>query len=170
LADLYKATGQPDWLGLARESMQIAEIASDFLFRTLRAGKVGWAAAVPFTLTGDSHFRDMGIRVGDNILSCQTQTGTWMPSGMSSNDATAEMVVWLDEIHQARSPLNNQRKAVWEIPPPSFLPSFLLLLPRNAESRALLLPSRPDPLQYCLISRIVRSGPTGPSHMSQSRW
>jgi len=101
LANLYKATGQSDWLGLAREYMQIAEIASDFLFRTLRAGKVGWAAAVLFTLTGESRFKDMAIRVGGNILDCQTPSGTWVPSVMSANDATAEMVVWLDEIHQA---------------------------------------------------------------------
>jgi len=101
LANLYKATGRSDWLSLAREYMQIAEIASDFLYRTLRAGKVGWAAALLFTLTGESRFKDMAIRVGSNILDCQRPNGAWIPSGMSSNDATAEMVVWLDEIHQA---------------------------------------------------------------------
>jgi len=101
LANLYKATGRSDWLNLAREYMRLAEIASDFLFRTLRAGKVGWAAAVLFTLTGDSRFKDMAIRVGSNILDSQTPGGNWVPGGMSSNDATAEMVIWLDEIHQA---------------------------------------------------------------------
>lgn len=101
LANLYKATGQRDWLSLAAEYMHIAEIASDYLFHTLRAGKVGWAAAVLFTLTGETRFRDLAVRVGNNLLDCQTPEGNWILGGMSSNDATAEMVIWLDEIHQA---------------------------------------------------------------------
>jgi len=101
LANLYKATGESNWLNLAREYMRLAEVASDFLFRTLRAGKVGWAAAVLYTLTGDSRFRDLAVRVGDNLLDSQTPEGAWVPGFMSSEDATAEMVVWLDEIHQA---------------------------------------------------------------------
>jgi hypothetical protein len=101
LANLYKATGQPDWLNLAKEYMQIAEIASDFLYHTLRAGKVGWAAAILLTLTGETRYRDIAIRVGDNLLSSQMSAGNWTLGGMSSNDATAEMVIWLDEIHQA---------------------------------------------------------------------
>ena len=81
--------------------MVLAEIASDYLFRTLRAGEVGWAAASLFTLTNKSKYRDIAIRVGDNLLEAQSPDGSWQPSYMSWNDATAEMVVWLDEIHQA---------------------------------------------------------------------
>ena len=101
LANLYKATGQFEWLSLAKEYMRLGEIAGDFLFRTLRAGKVGWAAALLFTLTGESHFRDIATRVGGNLLEFQNSDGAWTAGFMSSNDATAEMVVWLDEIHQA---------------------------------------------------------------------
>ena len=103
LARLYQATGEEEWLDLAREYMRFAEGANDYLFELLRAGKVGWAASVLYTLTGEAKYRDMAIRVGDNLIDAQSEQGHWAATGddMASNDATAEMVVWLDEIYQA---------------------------------------------------------------------
>ena len=103
LARLYQATGEEQWLDLAKKFMVFAEGANDYLFRLLRAGKVGWAASVLYTLTGESKYHDMAVRVGDNIIDSQSDDGSWSATGlnMPSNDATAEMVVWLDEIYQA---------------------------------------------------------------------
>jgi hypothetical protein len=101
LAQLYKATGERQWLDLAKNYMRQAESASDFLLRTLRAGKVGWAASVLYTLTGESRYRDLAIRVGDNIIAAQDSGGGWNPEAVHTMDVTAEMVAWLDEIHQA---------------------------------------------------------------------
>jgi len=100
LAGLYKATAEPEWLDLSREYMRITEGASDAQFRSLRAGKVGWAAAQLFTLTGESRYRDMALRVGDNLIATQGPDGAWATGLLSANDATAEMTVWLDEIYQ----------------------------------------------------------------------
>ena len=102
LAKLYQATGEEEWLELAKEYMRFAEGAGDYLFKLLRAGKVGWAASVLYTLTGERKYRDMAVRVGDNLIEAQSEDGSWaMPElEMSRNDATAEMVVWLDEIYQ----------------------------------------------------------------------
>jgi len=40
---------------------------------------------------------------GDNLLEQQAEAGYWCSGGETepSVDATAELVVWLDEIHQA---------------------------------------------------------------------
>ena len=83
--------------------MCLAEGASDYLFRLLRAGKVGWAASVLYTLTGESKYREMATRVGDNLISTQAVEGYWSLPGFRvlNNDITAEMVIWLDEIYQA---------------------------------------------------------------------
>ena len=83
--------------------MRFAETATDHLFWLLRAGKVGWAASVLYGLTGEQTYRDMAVKVGDNIVAQQVDDGSWLSVGSDgpSNDATAEMVVWLDEIHQA---------------------------------------------------------------------
>jgi hypothetical protein len=103
LARLYQATGEEEWLVLAREYMRFADGASDYLWRLLRAGKVGWCAAVLYTLTGEGKYKDMALRVGDNLVATQSDEGYWSMTGSDgpSNDATAEMVVWLDEIYQA---------------------------------------------------------------------
>ncbi len=101
LANLYKATGRDEWLELARDYMRLAELASDFNFRSLRAGKVAWAASNLYTLTGERKYAELAARVGDNLLASQSEEGAWRFGRMNSNDATAEMVVWLDEVHQA---------------------------------------------------------------------
>ncbi|HIG16207.1 MAG TPA: hypothetical protein EYQ31_02315 [Candidatus Handelsmanbacteria bacterium] len=106
LARLYQATGEDQWLGLARQYLRFAEHVGAYHFRLLRAGKVGWAAAVLYTLTGEAKYRNMAIRVGDELIAQQTAEGYWNwpaedGSLEANNDITAEMVVWLDEIHQA---------------------------------------------------------------------
>jgi len=103
LARLHQATGDARWLDLAREYMRFADGASDFPFGLLRAGKVAWAASVLYTLTGERKYRDMAVRIGDNIIAAQADEGYWCSVGETtpSNDTTAEMVVWLDEVHQA---------------------------------------------------------------------
>jgi hypothetical protein len=103
LANLYKTTGESEWLDLSMEYMRFAEGANDYLFKLGRAGKVGWAASVLYTLTGEQKYKDMAVRVGDNLIAAQSEDG-WWPSTLKtvpSNDATAELVVWLDEINQA---------------------------------------------------------------------
>lgn len=101
LCRLYQATGETEWLDLARDYMRFAEGAGDYLFHLLRAGKVGWAASLLYTLTGESKYRAMAVRVGDNLIKAQTQDGSWGPGEKVQNDFTAEMVIWLDEIDQA---------------------------------------------------------------------
>jgi hypothetical protein len=106
LARLYQCTGDSQWLALAREYLRFAEHVGEYHFQLLRAGKIGWAASVLYTLTGEATYRDMAIRVGDQLVDQQTPEGYWnWPAADGTlepnNDITAEMVVWLDEIHQA---------------------------------------------------------------------
>ena len=106
LARLYQSTGEEEWLALAMEYMRFAEGASDYLFRMpgLRQGKVGWAASVLYTLTGERKYRDMAIRVGDSLIRLQSDEGYWWglsPEREPGNTLTAEMVIWLDEVYQS---------------------------------------------------------------------
>jgi hypothetical protein len=50
LARLFQATGETEWLLLAKEYMRFVDGANDYLFGLVRAGKVGWAASVLHTL------------------------------------------------------------------------------------------------------------------------
>ncbi len=103
LARLYQATGEEQWLALAKEYMRFAEGASDYLFRIVRAGKVGWASSVLYPLTGEQKYRDMAIRIGDNLIALQSEQGFWSTVGGTEPDnaSTAERVVWMDETYQA---------------------------------------------------------------------
>ncbi len=104
LARLYQSTGETRWLDLAKQYILFAETATDNLYWLLRAGKVMWASSILWTLTRDTKYRDMAIKVGNNVVAQQHADGWWAAvgeEGTPSNDATAEMVVWLDEVYQA---------------------------------------------------------------------
>jgi len=103
LARLFQATGEMQWLDLAKAYLHFAEGANDYLFRLLRAGKVGWAASILYTLTGEKKYQQMAVRVGHNLIAAQSRKGYWTALGgkKPSGNLTAEMVIWLDEIHQA---------------------------------------------------------------------
>ena len=103
LARLYQATGDAQWLDLAKEYMRFAEGANDFLFHIVRAGKVGWAASLLYTLSGESRWREMAVRIGNNLVDLQFPAGFWSSVGgdQPGIDSTAERVAWMDEIYQA---------------------------------------------------------------------
>ncbi len=104
LCGLHQATGERGWLQLAKEYMRFASGMSDFLWKLLRAGKVGWAASLLYTLSGDEQYARMARRVGDALICSQSDDGSWQQFGIdAANDITAEMVLWLDEIQQAIS-------------------------------------------------------------------
>jgi hypothetical protein len=103
LARLYQATGEKEWIDLARQYMQFPEGSNDYLFRLLQAGKVSWAASILYTLTGEEKYKEMAIRIGDNLIAAQSKKGYWnaVNAKRPNINITAEMVIWLDEIHQA---------------------------------------------------------------------
>lgn len=101
LSMLYLASGERQWLALARQYMRFAELATPHLLTLLRAGKVAWAASLLYTVTAEPVYRNLATTIGDNIIAQQHEDGCWGMAGMSSNDATAEMVYWMDQVHQA---------------------------------------------------------------------
>ena len=105
LARLFQATGETEWLDLAKGYMRFVEGADDYLFHLVRAGKVGWAASLLYTLTGELKYKGIAARIGDNLMALQSRSGYWTApeQHQPSNEVTAEMVIWLDEIDQVVS-------------------------------------------------------------------
>ncbi len=103
LVSLYMTTEENQWLELAMEYIRFAEIANDYLFKLLAAGKVGWAASLLYKHTRENKYKEMAIRIGDNIIAAQSKKGYWNfpDTNKPDNGITAEMVVWMDVIHQA---------------------------------------------------------------------
>ena len=100
LARLYLATGKPKWLDLAMNFPSMVDDAPDYLFRSLRAGKDSWAASNLYTVTGLEKYRDITIKVANNLVDRQTEKGSW-DSVIGENDATAELTYCLDQIYQS---------------------------------------------------------------------
>jgi len=100
LSRLYLHTNEKKWLELAKRYMLIAEKSSDYLWHTLRAGKVAWGNSLLYRITKEKKYYDMAIRAGKNIISQQTKLGYWGMEEMSRIDVTAELVYWLDEVYQ----------------------------------------------------------------------
>ena len=100
LTRLYLATGKQKWLDLAMNFLSMVDDAPDYLFRSLRAGKVSWATSNLYTVTGLEKYRDITIKVANNLVDQQTEKGSW-DSVIGENDATAELTYWLDQIYQS---------------------------------------------------------------------
>lgn len=106
LASLHKATGEANWLELAKQYLRQAEIANEYFLSSPRAGKVAWGASLLYTLTGEEKYRQLAMRVGDLLMASQSPDGHWEMFGdpQFTIDLTAELGVWLDEVHQAVGP------------------------------------------------------------------
>tara|TARA_A100001037_G_scaffold306712_1_gene354461 strand:- start:70616 stop:71662 length:1047 start_codon:yes stop_codon:yes gene_type:complete len=108
LALLYLATRDIRWLTLSKKYMLLAETASDFLYSTLRAGKTGWAAALLFSISKEEKYFKIAYKIADNIIKLQSGNGSWIDpnkiSDMHSINLTAEMVIWLNQIHRYIKP------------------------------------------------------------------
>ncbi len=103
LARLHLATGDASWSALGRQYLQIALHVLDEMYETAQVGKVGWGAALIYQTTGDEEMRRLAERVGEALLSQQTETGGWDNTGGYVNEAirtevTCEFVVLLDEM------------------------------------------------------------------------
>ena len=103
LASIYMATNDRKWLDLSIKYMDFVDNASDFLFDLPRSGKVGWAASLLYTITGDNKYKKIALRVGDILIGLQSDLGYWtdMNSSDPNNDVTAELTYWLNEIHKS---------------------------------------------------------------------
>ena len=89
---------------ISKKYMLLAETASDFLYRTLRAGKTGWCAALLYSISGEDKYYQMSYRIAKNIIKLQSKNGSWSGAikikDKSSTNLTAEMVIWLNEIYR----------------------------------------------------------------------
>jgi hypothetical protein len=103
LVRLAQATGDPEWIALAKSYLQIGFDVLDEMYETAQVGKVGWGAALAHAATGEQKYRQLAERVGEALLAQQTDSGGWDNTGGYTTDAvraevTAEFVVLLDEM------------------------------------------------------------------------
>lgn len=66
------------------------------------SGKAGWGCAMLYRITGETHYRDIALRVAEFIMMKQNADGGWYTRGRelinSYFDLTAEFTLWLSLI------------------------------------------------------------------------
>ena len=101
LTDLYRLTGQQRYLDGANQLLAFCEGCGDPLYRSLMAHKVARGAAMLAAQTGNPSASTMALRIADYLLSLQQPSGSFIADdqSMDSYDQTAELALWLREIH-----------------------------------------------------------------------
>jgi hypothetical protein len=103
LCRLAMATGEAEWVELAKRYLEISFHTLDEMYETAQVGKVGWGAALIYALDGGERYARLAERVGRAMIAQQADAGGWDNTGGYVNDAirqevTGEFVVLLDEM------------------------------------------------------------------------
>lgn len=99
---LFKATGQHKYLDLAKNYFEFAFRCSDYQFNYGQVCKVGWGGAMLYSVTGESRYKNIALKVADYFVNTQREDGSWAEDPEAPDyailDLTAEFTMWLNEI------------------------------------------------------------------------
>jgi hypothetical protein len=106
LAHLFMATGDREWLDLARAYQRFSMESTPRQFEVKQVCKSAWGAGLIALPTGDNGYRDWLVRMGDWFAAEQEADGRWSnsryldpnPPIQHQIEATAEFVVHLDTL------------------------------------------------------------------------
>ncbi len=106
LSYLYMATGEQQWLDLARSYQQFSMQSTPRQFETRQVCKSSWGGSLLYIITGEQQYLDWTITMGDWFVREQTDDGHWFntphhvphPTLNDNVQITAEFVVHLDHI------------------------------------------------------------------------
>ena len=119
LAHLGMATGDQDWLDLARAYQRFSMETTEGQFETKQVCKSAWGAGLLSLATGDASYLAWLLRMGDWFAAGQEPDGGWSNTPYLDPDpplahrleATAEFVVHLDTLIAALSAIAARRDA-----------------------------------------------------------
>jgi hypothetical protein len=106
LTKLHMATGEREWLDLARAYQAFSMTTDECQFQSMQVCKSGWGAGLLYLVTREARYRDWTVRLGDWFLEHQLQDGHWEntkfwvpnPTVADNIEATAEFVMHLANI------------------------------------------------------------------------
>lgn len=108
LSRLTMMTGDIQYAELGRRFIEFSLDTPDEMYQTAQVAKVGWGAALLYSVTGERTMYELAARVGQALIDQQTDTGGWDNTAGYLGDAvrtqiTAEFVTILDEMIAAMS-------------------------------------------------------------------
>jgi hypothetical protein len=77
LTKLYMATGEDEWLDLARAYQEFSMTTDECQFQSMQTCKSGWGAGLLYLVTREGSYRDWTVRMGDWFVEHQYDDGHW---------------------------------------------------------------------------------------------
>lgn len=103
LTQLSMATGESEWLGLAKEYQEFSMSTDPCQFESMQTCKSGWGSGLLYRETREQSYRDWTVRLGDWFVEHQWKDGHWentkhwtpCPTVADNIEITAEFVMHL---------------------------------------------------------------------------
>lgn len=96
LTAFHKATGEPEWLALAREYLHASRHCREDRYRTPQCGKIGWGAAWAYSFTSQPDDYALTEAVVDGLGALQCGDGSWNSEGVYEAQPSASPVARID--------------------------------------------------------------------------
>jgi hypothetical protein len=77
LSHLYLATGEQNWLALARSYQDFSMTTDECQFQSMQTCKSGWGSGLLYVATGEEKYRAWAARMGDWFNDHQRDDGHW---------------------------------------------------------------------------------------------
>ena len=125
LSKLYMASGDSDWLELARQYQEFSMTTDPCQFQSMQVCKSGWGSGLLYMATRQQSYRDWTIRLGDWFLDQQRDDGHWenthywtpQPTVADNIEITAECVMHVAHIIEYLS-VGERKEVGFAIPQP----------------------------------------------------
>ena len=106
LTELFLATGESEWLALAREYQKFSMTTDACQFQSMQTCKSGWGSGLLYVATREKRYRDWTLRLGDWFVEHQHADGHWEntkywtpdPTQSDKIEVTTEFVMHLANI------------------------------------------------------------------------
>jgi hypothetical protein len=106
LTKLFMATGEKEWLDLARRYQHFSMTTDECQFMSMQTCKSGWGSGLLYVVTREEGYRDWTVRMGDWFLEHQFEDGHWentrfwtpSPTVADTIEITAEFVMHVANI------------------------------------------------------------------------
>jgi len=106
LTQLYMATGEREWLTLAKEYQEFSMTTDECQFQSMQTCKSGWGSGLLYVATQKRRYHDWTVRLGDWFVEHQLEDGHWEntkywtphPTLADNIEITAEFVMHVANI------------------------------------------------------------------------
>jgi hypothetical protein len=93
LTKLHMATGEAQWLDLARKYQAFSMTTDECQFQSMQTCKSGWGSGLLYMATREAQYRDWTVRLGDWFVEHQCEDGHWENTKFWTPNPTVDQII-----------------------------------------------------------------------------